>query len=469
MEGRNKYVINYILWFIDMAVVVASFMLSTWIRFGNFRDMEDKALHFYVCVVFMLVGTIYYFASDYNRNILKRTVWQEGSAVLQFDFVMSVGTMVAIYALNLADTFSRLVMGYFVIIDPILALIAHQLVKKALGIYLSSDAATVKLLALTETSNLAETARHLKSQLDINYQLVGLVCLDDDRKGETVENIPVIANREDVVEIVRVMALDEIFIETPNITQNALSDLMGAFRDMGVTVHYSVELTHTDGSARMDNFASYPVISYTRGTGRYRALIIKRLMDIAGGIVGLGLTAIMTPFIALAIKLDSKGPVFFSQIRIGRGGRRFRIYKFRTMVADAEARKAELMEKNEMQGPIFKLSDDPRVTRVGQFLRKTSLDEFPQFWNVLKGDMSLVGTRPPTEEEFKRYTTAYRRRISMTPGLTGLWQISGRSTIEDFDEIVRLDLQYIDNWSLGLDIRILVKTIGVVLFGKGAK
>jgi exopolysaccharide biosynthesis polyprenyl glycosylphosphotransferase len=196
--------------------------------------------------------------------------------------------------------------------------------------------------------------------------------------------------------------------------------------------------------------------------------LFKRLIDIVGGFVGLAITGILTIFIAPAIKMDSPGPVFFSQVRVGKNGRRFRIYKFRSMRQDAEAQLGKLEKNNEMNGLMFKMDDDPRVTRVGRFLRKTSLDEFPQFLNVIKGDMSLVGTRPPTEKEFEQYNEHYRRRIAMTPGLTGLWQVSGRSEITDFDEVVKLDLQYIDNWSLGLDFKIILQTIGVVFKGKGA-
>ena len=159
----------------------------------------------------------------------------------------------------------------------------------------------------------------------------------------------------------------------------------------------------------------------------------------------------------------------FKQKRVGKNGRYFFIYKFRSMYKDAEARKKELMDKNEMNGLMFKMTDDPRITKVGKFIRKTSIDELPQFFNVLKGDMSLVGTRPPTVDEFKQYEGHHKRRLSMKPGITGLWQVSGRSNIEDFEEVVKLDLQYIDNWCLALDFKILIKTVGVIFFGRGAK
>ncbi|MBE9550468.1 MAG: sugar transferase, partial [Proteobacteria bacterium] len=167
--------------------------------------------------------------------------------------------------------------------------------------------------------------------------------------------------------------------------------------------------------------------------------------------------------------IDSPGPVLFKQLRVGMHGRRFYLYKFRSMVADAESQKAALFAKSEMNGPMFKMERDPRITRVGRFLRKTSLDEFPQFINVLKGEMSLVGTRPPTPDEVKQYEDWHRRRISIKPGITGLWQISGRNVITDFAEVVKLDLEYIDGWRLSKDLMILWKTVWVVLARKGAK
>ena len=207
-------------------------------------------------------------------------------------------------------------------------------------------------------------------------------------------------------------------------------------------------------------------------------VLLKRLMDICGGLVGLLLTGILTIFIGPAIYIASPGPIFFSQIRVGKNGKRFKIYKFRSMYLDAEKRKKDLMDKNEMNGLMFKMEADPRIigsgpdgTRhgLGWLIRKTSLDEFPQFWNVLKGDMSLVGTRPPTEDEWKQYKPYHRARLAVKPGLTGMWQVSGRSDITDFEEVVKLDMKYVKNWCFGMDIKILFKTIFVVLAGIGSK
>jgi len=239
---------------------------------------------------------------------------------------------------------------------------------------------------------------------------------------------------------------------------------------MGVVCHLVLDLPeYGDAITSVGKFGSYTVLTYSRFRSSYKKLLIKRAFDILGSLIGLALTGIITVFLAPAIKLDSPGPVFFSQVRVGKIGRRFKIYKFRSMYQDAEERLKDLQSQNEVEGLMFKMENDPRITKVGRFIRKTSLNEFPQFLNILKGDMSLVGTRPPTEREFEQYDEHYRRRLSMTPGLTGLWQVSGRSDIDNFDDVVKLDLQYIDNWSLSLDFKILLQTVGVVLFHKGAK
>ena len=200
-----------------------------------------------------------------------------------------------------------------------------------------------------------------------------------------------------------------------------------------------------------------------------RAQLAKRTLDVLGGALAIILLAPVFLLVLLAVRLTSRGPCFFVQDRCGFGGRTFRFYKFRTMVVDAEARKAELEHLNEMRGPVFKIHRDPRITRLGLILRKLSLDELPQLWNVLKGDMSLVGPRPPTPDEVELYTTRQAQRMGVMPGITGLWQVSGRSNIVDFDRWIDLDLQYARSWSMWLDVRILMKTVVVVLLARGAR
>lgn len=193
---------------------------------------------------------------------------------------------------------------------------------------------------------------------------------------------------------------------------------------------------------------------------------LKRCLDIAGGLIGVLIMLIMLVPIAIAIQLDNPGPVFYSQIRCGYRGQPFRIWKFRSMVANADDLK-HLVE-NQAQGLIFKNENDPRITRVGRFLRRTSLDEFPQFWNVLRGDMSLVGTRPPTLDEVAQYAPHHWQRLNVRPGLTGRWQAQGRSHVKDFEDIVRMDLDYQAQWSLGHDVTLIWETIGAVVFSRGA-
>lgn len=201
------------------------------------------------------------------------------------------------------------------------------------------------------------------------------------------------------------------------------------------------------------------------------------MLDIIGAIVGLLITGVVAIFIVPAIKLADPGPAIFKQKRVGKNGRVFEFYKFRSMYRDAEERKKELMAQNEMSGFMFKLENDPRIIGsekgpgkgIGNFIRRTSIDELPQFWNVLKGDMSLVGTRPPTVEEFEMYEPHHKIRLCMQPGITGLWQVSGRSQITDFEDVIRLDENYIENWTFGKDIKILLQTVGVVLSGRGSK
>ncbi|MEO1430321.1 MAG: anti-sigma factor antagonist [Cyanobacteria bacterium J06632_19] len=193
----------------------------------------------------------------------------------------------------------------------------------------------------------------------------------------------------------------------------------------------------------------------------------KRFIDIVGALVGLVITGILSVPIITAIMIDDPGPIFFGQIRCGWMGKRFRMWKFRSMCVDAEAKKAELQKLNQVQGAFFKIDNDPRVTKVGRLLRRTSLDELPQFWNVLKGEMSLVGTRPPTPDEVESYEVPEWQRLDVKPGMTGEWQVNGRSSIRNFEDVIRLDLQYQKNWSLMYDLKLIFKTVAI-LFNKSS-
>ena len=302
------------------------------------------------------------------------------------------------------------------------------------------------------------------------HRLASIAIIDENQIGKWYHGVPVVATYDNMFQYVKEQIVDEVFISVPYETGDSLAEVVNRFEDMGATVHVTIEILNKfdDYHKTFNMLGNIPVVTFSNQSYDWKMLMIKRVMDIAGSIVGLVITAVVTVFLAPPLLIESPGPLFFAQKRVGKNGRFFKIYKFRSMYKDAEERKKELESQNEMNGLMFKMKDDPRITKVGKFIRKTSIDELPQFFNVLKGDMSLVGTRPPTVDEFKQYESHQKRRLSAKPGITGLWQVSGRNEITDFEDVVKLDVQYIDNWSLGLDIKIILKTIKVV-FEKGGE
>ena len=271
---------------------------------------------------------------------------------------------------------------------------------------------------------------------------------------------------------------DEVLIVLPE-GREIPQKVFDAFAEMGITIHVKIaDVNEMQGKNQtVERMGNYTVVTTCINMASAGQLVLKRIMDICGGLAGCILTGIIFLFVAPAIYIKSPGPIFFSQYRVGKNGRKFKIYKFRSMYMDAEERKKELMKQNRVSdGLMFKMENDPRVIGsekgpgkgIGNFIRKTSLDEFPQFFNVLKGDMSLVGTRPPTVDEWEKYELHHRARLAIKPGLTGMWQVSGRSEITDFEEVVKLDTKYISEWSFMLDIKILFKTVLIVLGQKGS-
>jgi len=274
-------------------------------------------------------------------------------------------------------------------------------------------------------------------------------------------------SRDEFENVLKTSYVEEVFFCIPRSTTKEgfrIDQYLQICEEMGRPARVFVNISTVTRFAqwKYHDFMEYPTFISQTVELDPDQIIFKRIFDVCGSVVGMAVLALCYPLLALLIKMSSPGPVFFKQVRVGKNGKRFVIYKFRSMNADAEEKKQELADENECNGAIFKIKDDPRVTPIGRIIRKLSLDELPQFINVLKGEMSLVGTRPPTPDEVSQYERWHHRRISIKPGITGMWQAHGRNTIKDFDEIVRLDLQYIDSWSIWLDLNILFKTFFIV-------
>ncbi len=305
---------------------------------------------------------------------------------------------------------------------------------------------------------------------EFGLKVVCVIDPDKSRVGQMVCGHPVVGTLDDIPDILINTAIDNVIFIVPRSVLNDIEKQILCCETLGVTAHVAVDLfpmQFTQG--RPETLLGMPIMTFESVSDKHQQLIIKRLLDIV--LSGIGLLILSPVFLitTLLVKFTSEGPVYFVQERCSLNGRRFKLYKFRTMVQDAEAKIEELMAFNQMEGPAFKMDNDPRITTVGKFLRKLSIDELPQLWNVFLGDMSLVGPRPPLPKEVQQYDFWQRRRLSMRPGITCLWQVGGRNKIKDFDEWARLDLKYIDEWSLALDFKILFKTIPVVLIGSGAK
>lgn len=314
--------------------------------------------------------------------------------------------------------------------------------------------------------------------------IVGIILVNDEvmdeaaattevemRKDGDIQGIPIVGTVDTMYDYAGENVVDEVLLYMNGEEAN---EAINTFRSMGIVVHVSKRDRIQMPNATINRVNGIPVITSSVNNVTARQLIIKRLIDIFFGLIGSIVTVLLTIIIAPMMMIADPGPIFFRQERVGKNGRIFKIWKFRTMYTDAEARKAELMSQNKMDGLMFKMDDDPRIIgygkkfSLGKFLRETSLDEMPQSFNILAGSMSVVGTRPPTKNEYEQYQYHHRGRLAMMPGLTGMWQVSGRSDITDFEEVVALDKQYIENFSLMLDFEIMLKTFKVVLGKEGS-
>ncbi len=459
--------IDFIL--LDLISIGVSFAIAYTIRLGGYRLFQDVAYRNILLAIFGFHILIAFFSHNYSE-IVRRSFLEEVGAVAEQNLLILICLTIYLVFTRQSEIYSRLVWAYFFIGNFCLMLAFRCIRKYMVRRSLLSREHRSELLVLT-TKDRADQC--IEGLLTIDYQpfhVFGIALLDVNEVGSEIQDIKVVADADSVLEYVRTQVVDEVLLDVGQ-QSDVVDDLVSQFLDMGIVVHIGLapsmeELPHK----QIQQMGNWDVITTSIQSASVVALFFKRALDIVGSIVGLIFTGIVFIFVAPAIHFSSPGPIFFAQERVGRNGRKFKLYKFRSMYVDAEERKQNMMDQNEVSGPMFKMDDDPRIVKgVGQFIRSTSIDELPQFWNVLRGDMSLVGTRPPTVEEYEQYEQHYKVRLSFRPGITGLWQVSGRSEITDFNEVVRLDEEYILNWSLMEDIRILFRTVVVVLARKGSK
>ncbi len=434
-----------------------------------------------MAVFLELADLIVIFAYGTMKSVLKRGYYRDFVVTVKHSVMVGALAVLYLFMLQQGQKFSRLALILTIVIYLLLTYLVRELWKKFLRKKME-DGGERKLLIITSEDAAEQVVVNMKENNYARYTLAGVAVIDADWTGKKVHGVPVVANEETAAMYVCQEWIDEVLIVISEDLPYP-SELIEQLTETGVTIHLNLaKITNVPGKKQfVEKVGNYTVLTTSINYASSKQLMLKRLMDIAGGLVGCILTGIICVFVGPAIYIASPGPIFFAQERVGKNGKKFKMYKFRSMYMDAEERKAELMKDNKLgDGKMFKLDFDPRVignkilpdgthkTGIGDFIRRTSLDEFPQFFNVLKGDMSIIGTRPPLISETSLYELHHRARLAIKPGITGMWQVSGRSDITDFEEVVRLDKEYIENWNIGMDIKILFKTVLVVFRKDGS-
>lgn len=452
---------------LDVVCLWISFTLAFNMRHGSL-DVLANSLYRDMMWSLALMDIVVIFFFDSLKNVLKRGFYQEFVMTVKQTCLITLCSVFYLFTFKEAENYSRLVLGYTAALYLLLSYVLRCLWKNCLRKYFGG--AEKRSLLIVTVSDIVDTViDNIKNKNYGDYFVTGVCILDKKAKGRVIDGVTVVADEDDLVEYVCREWVDEVFINIPE-SEPYPAELLDKFIEMGVVVHMKLAKSQNLLGKKqfVEHLGTYTVLTTSINSVSRRQIILKRMMDIAGGLAGCIITGILCIFVGPAIYIQSPGPIFFKQTRVGKNGKLFQMYKFRSMYMDAEERKAELMKENRVQdGMMFKLDFDPRIIGskklpdgtikkgVGNFIRDWSLDEFPQFLNVLKGDMSLVGTRPPTVDEWDKYELHHRARLATKPGLTGMWQVSGRSNITDFEEVVKLDKQYISEWTMGLDIKIL--------------
>ncbi len=473
-QGWLKHLDFFIL---DLASLQIAYIFGTWIRMHMWAYSSTTYRN--LGIILMLIDALVIVLANTMHNVMKRSNTEEFILTLRHCIIVLALAATYMFALQAGEDYSRIVLFItcllHISIGFIIRLLWKNYVKKN-GVPLGKRGT---MLAVLKSESAEEMMQRLQSNHAEGYDVVGVV-LDKADKTE-ICGIPVVASLEGAARYISQEWIDSVYIDCPS-TDPQISALMKACHEMAVPVHLHVAAIGRNSVKQfVEKIGGSTVITTSINYASPLQLLVKRCMDIVGGLIGSVFALLIMAVVGPMIKSKSPGPIIFKQTRIGQNGKQFQIYKLRSMYMDAEERKKELMKDNRIaDGMMFKMDFDPRIigneilsdgtkkTGIGEFIRKTSLDEFPQFFNVLLGQMSLVGTRPPTLDEWEKYEYHHRARLACKPGITGMWQVSGRSEITDFEEVVKLDTEYITNWSFGLDAIILFKTVGIVLTGRGA-
>lgn len=447
-------------------------------------DIYTPILYRNVAMFLGLADLMLLICRETMKGVIRRGHFQEFTmTVKQAVFIEGIA-LLYLFLLQEGQNYSRPVLLLMPVCYSVVAYAVRELWKWHLQKKKTSDEGKSALLIAASEDVVERVVKTIKENNYAQYIVAGVSLIGDGKYsvGEKIDGVPVVAEEAGIPHYVCQDWIDEVLVVTSDEVPYP-GKLLSQLMETGVTVHLGLAKVMSEPGKKqfVEKIGPYTVLTTSINYASSFQLFLKHAMDIMGGLVGCTITVLLLPFVGTAIYLASPGPIFFAQERVGKNGKRFKMYKFRSMYMDAEARKAELMKDNRLgDGKMFKLDFDPRVignkilpdgshkTGIGDFIRRTSLDEFPQFFNVLKGDMSIVGTRPPLISETNLYELHHKARLAIKPGITGMWQVSGRSDITDFEEVVRLDREYISNWNIGMDIKILVKTVMVVLKEDGS-
>ena len=463
---------------LDVIILLISYVFAYHFRMGDwelFSNRDYRNLGLLLCIADILVIVL----NNTLHDVIKRTFSREIlSQIKHCVFVLAV-VLIYFFSSQRSEVYSRIVIGVTFILYALFGFAGRYLWKSFLK-HANLRRARNNMLVVVTKNSADDILTRLLSDKQAGYSIVGVVLLETTNL-KSIHGIPIVADINNASKYIAKEWVDSVYIDAP-INDKKIVKLMDACAVMAVPTHYHVPYMSRSGVKRFsEKIGGTTVLTTAINYATPVQTLIKRLFDIFAGIVGSIFALLIMAVVGPIIKIQSPGPILFKQERIGKNGKHIKIYKIRSMRMDAEELKKELEKENRVKdGMMFKMDFDPRIignkvlpdgtkkTGIGEFIRKTSLDEFPQFFNVLGGSMSTVGTRPPTIDEFEKYHFHHRARMAVKPGITGMWQVSGRSEITDFEEVVKLDTEYIANWSLGMDFKILLKTIGVIFTGRGA-